>query len=91
MSFMKEAGITREPPFFKSLRLNDWVPRFHWGDDVTACADAINRPHEDYPDRVADTERAIRHVMELNQKAHGNLVISQDLITSTKRRKRATW
>ena len=59
MSFLKEADITRTPPFFNSLRTNGWIPRFHWESSVQDAADAINRPHEDYPDRVPDTRQAI--------------------------------
>ena len=43
MSFLKEAGITRTPPFFNSLRTNGWTPEFHWESSVQDAADAINR------------------------------------------------
>ena len=85
MSFMQEAGITREAPFFKSIRDNAWDPHFHWSEDVKTCADHINRPHEDYPHRVESTERAIIYVMGLNQKAAGKLAISQELIRDVHR------
>ena len=83
-SFMEQAGIVRQPPFFGNIRSSDWQPRFHWEKTASQAAEAINLPHEDYPRRVTDTERAIIHVMTLNR--HGNLRISQDLIRDVHRR-----
>ena len=40
-------------------RSRAWVPRFKWVDDIHEAADLINKPHEDYPMRVTDTERVI--------------------------------
>ena len=85
MSFMQEAGIVRTAPFFNSIRDNSWNPHFHWTQDVKTCAEHINLPHEDYPNRVESTERAIIYVMGLNQKAAGNLTISQELIQDVHR------
>lgn len=36
-----------------------WNPRFFYTDDVAVCADAINKPHEDYPTRVESTQEII--------------------------------
>ena len=79
-SFMTQAGIRRDPPFFNALRENDWRPHFHWEKTTGQAADAINVPHEDYPRRTGDTERALICVMTKNQKATGTLRITQQLI-----------
>ena len=60
MSLLKEAGIVRTAPFFKSLRKNDWSPKFHWEPRLEQTADTINRPHEDYPNRTSATKDAIK-------------------------------
>ena len=90
MSFMQEAGFKPEPPFFRSVRQNDWNPFFHWNTTIEACADRINQPHEDYPRRVPDTQKAIQYVLDLNQKANGartstTPAITQDLIRQVHR------
>ena len=85
MSFMKEAGITLEAPFFKSARQNDWEPLFHWTGQVADCAERINRPHEDYPRRIPDTERAIQYVMDLNLREEGKIAITQELVREVHR------
>lgn len=46
-------------PGFSSLRIVPFEPRFHWEPSLGACADRINRPHEDYPRYVGQTARAI--------------------------------
>lgn len=61
---MKQPVIT---PQFADLRQGDpWIPLFHSQPDLGACADRINRPHEDYPRRVVRTRRAIIEVIEIN-------------------------
>lgn len=64
MSFMQQAGITREPPFFETLRQNDWKPRFHYEPSLHRTADAINRPHEDYSHRIPATKDAVTGTVE---------------------------
>ena len=59
MGFMDEIFNQRKPPFFTQLRNNDWNPRFHWEASLHGAADAINRPHEDYPARIPATKAAI--------------------------------
>lgn len=39
-----------------------WVPQFHRVATVADCADQINRPHEDYPQRVSITAELIDHL-----------------------------
>ena len=79
MGFLQDAGVTRTAPFFENLRLNGWSPRFHWEETSGQAADAINLPHEDYPHRVNNTQKAIEMVMDdLNHQDHP--VITQDLI-----------
>ena len=79
MTFTPETP-TKSPPFFRSLRENNWEPRFHWENSTAAAADAINLPHEDYPHRIDDTEKAILAVMERQRLADDTLTITQDLI-----------
>ena len=85
MSFMREAGVILTAPFFNNLRANGWQPEFHWTGDVQRCADDINLPHEDYPHRVAGTEKAILHVRDLNEESGGRLAVTQDLIREVHR------
>lgn len=59
----------RITPKFADLRRGEpWIPRFHHQPDLQACADRINRPHEDYPSRVPATRQAILQVLTLNPK-----------------------
>lgn len=44
------------------LRVTPFTPRFEWVSTIAAVADAINRPHEDYPQRVAATEREVERL-----------------------------
>ena len=69
MSFMQQAGITREPPFFETLRQNDWKPRFHYEPSLHRTADAINRPHEDYSHRIPATKDAVTGTVEALRRA----------------------
>ena len=62
--FPGAAGITRQPPFFASLRQNGWMPEFHRETSPGRAAGAINRPHEDYPRRVDATRGAILSALE---------------------------
>lgn len=41
-----------------------WVPRFEPVTSLTRCTDQINRPHEDYPQRVERTADLIRHLTQ---------------------------
>lgn len=88
-SFTAQAGITPQPPFFADLRHNAWHPRFHWQHSTGEAADRINLPHEDYPRRVGDTERALIMVMTRNQshlQEHGRtLPITLDLVRDVHR------
>ena len=72
MSFMAEAGVISEPPFFTQLRTNDWLPEFHYEVKVDIVADLINRPHEDYPDRVPATKQVLLDLMGSYRK--GNII-----------------
>lgn len=36
-----------------------WNPKFFYTNDAAACADAINKPHEDYPSHVESTREII--------------------------------
>ena len=49
--------------YFRHLRKVPWIPDFKWVSTVEEAADTINRPHEDYPDRVPIT----RVVLNINQ------------------------
>ena len=64
MSLMAEAGTVRVPPFFTSLRQNDWIPGFHYEPSLHRTADLINRPHEDYPLRIAATKDAMTETVD---------------------------
>lgn len=46
-------------PGFSSLRIVPFEPEFHWEPKLDACADRINRPHEDYPRYVDNTAAAL--------------------------------
>ena len=46
-------------PGFSSLRIVPFEPEFHWEPKLDACADRINRPHEDYPKFVSATATAL--------------------------------
>ena len=53
-------------PGFSSLRIVPFEPQFHWEPCLNACADRINRPHEDYPRYVANTSGLLsRHWTKL--------------------------
>lgn len=43
-----------------------WQPNFFYVDDAATVADAINKPHEDYPNRVAATQEMIETLVEGN-------------------------
>ena len=58
--------VTQKPPFFQNFRDSPWRPRFHIEKTVSQVADAINAPHEDYPNRVPATEAAIRFLQNEN-------------------------
>lgn len=44
------------------FRVTPWHPRFGWVTSIPAVADAINRPHDDYPRRVPAAEREIERL-----------------------------
>lgn len=48
------------------LRVKEWKPAFIWVSSIKAVADAINRPHEDYPHRVAVTAKEVERLGELH-------------------------
>ena len=56
-------GIPQPFPSFQTLRVLPWEPRFHWVGSLWEAAWAINLPHEDFPERVPDTRRAIRGLL----------------------------
>lgn len=41
--------------YFQYLRKTEWHPEFKWVETAEEAADYINRPHEDYPQRVPKT------------------------------------
>lgn len=47
---------------FDHLRATPWNPTFTWIATAHEAADRINRPHEDYPLRVPQTEAALAHL-----------------------------
>ena len=47
---------------FQHLRTTPWEPTFQWVSTLKEVADLINKPHEDYPERVLRTEKAILHL-----------------------------
>ena len=61
MGFLEEVAQEMSPPFFQSLEQGEWNPKFEWHDTLDSVANAINRPHEDYPARISDTESAIAY------------------------------
>ncbi len=42
--------------YFRHLRKIPWIPEFKWVSTVEEAADTINKPHEDYPTRVSNTQ-----------------------------------
>ena len=57
-------GYNQNPPFFQDLRvLSPWEPKFYVNDSLYDAAFAINRPHEDFPNKVIPTANAIRHTV----------------------------
>lgn len=49
--------------FFSNLRLTPWEPKFKWVATQYEAADLINRPHEDYPKRIKDTDGCINDIL----------------------------
>jgi len=45
--------------YFKHLREVPWFPEFEWVATSNEASDIINKPHEDYPERVSLTKLAI--------------------------------
>ena len=88
-TFMDHAPNTDPRQRFESLRTNDWQPTFHLTRTVADCADHINRPHEDYPDRVKDTikaiDEAVSEVRRLMAK-NGQPILSSDIAVAAHRR-----
>ena len=41
-----------------------WPPQFRWVATLDEAADAINRPHEDYPVRVVRTADCLQRLMK---------------------------
>ena len=46
---------------------NAWKPKFTWVDSSLTCADMINLPHEDYPNRVERTKDIINTYTSQNK------------------------
>lgn len=51
-------------PKFGFLRSTRWTPSFFWASTLEEAARAINRPHEDYPNRVPRTVKALEEAAE---------------------------
>ena len=49
----------------KEETTRDFKPVFYITDDIDECADAINKPHEDYPKRVPVTKELIQKLVDL--------------------------
>lgn len=77
MTLLQDAGITRKPPFFDSLRTNEWQPRFSYEPSLDRTADLINRPHEDYPLRITPTKHSI---LETEDQLRRDPRITSDLL-----------
>lgn len=45
--------------YFDFLRPILWGPKFQWVSSMAEAADYINKPHEDYPERVNSTKKEI--------------------------------
>lgn len=45
---------------------SQWNPKFFYTDNAFDCADAINKPHEDYPARVKSTKEIIEMLVSEN-------------------------
>lgn len=45
--------------YYSSQRITPFEPKFVWVASIAEAADYINRPHEDYPDRIKATKEAI--------------------------------
>ncbi len=55
-------------PAFGGLRIMPWEPSFHWEPTLESCANRINFPHEDYPERIPQTINAYHWLsQELNR------------------------
>ena len=50
--------------YFKGLRITPFEPKFVWVDSIKECADLINQPHEDYPERVVLTQTLIENLKD---------------------------
>jgi len=48
------------------LRVTEWCPKFAWVSSIDAAVETINRPHEDYPDRVQATVSEIERLSKLH-------------------------
>jgi fido (protein-threonine AMPylation protein) len=76
------------------FRVRPWSPRFEWAKTTAEVAHAINRPHEDYPRRVAATEREVIRLSrvrlvptiaeDLIRAVHGAVFFDTDLAGSWK-------
>jgi len=48
--------------YFKHLRATPWIPSFEWIETSDEAADVINKPHEDYPNKIPLTKLAIETI-----------------------------
>ena len=55
--------LPRKFPAFQDLRIMPWEPHFHLTRTVDEAAENINRPHEDYPNRILATRQAITNLL----------------------------
>jgi fido (protein-threonine AMPylation protein) len=47
------------------FRVTPWNPKFEWVRTTEDVADAINRPHDDYPRRVYATQSEVEHLSQV--------------------------
>ena len=53
--------------YFANLEVVPFKPQFEWVHSIDECARLINKPHEDYPQRVHLTQIAIRNLIRTAQ------------------------
>lgn len=54
-----------------------WKPKFTWVQGLAKCADIINQPHEDYPNRVGRTIEAIKYYTDIEKKDFSEFDLKQ--------------
>lgn len=69
--------------YFRHLRNVPFAPKFVWVWSVDEAADFINRPHEDYPNRLEDTSTAIQTMSNLSISNNTLLKIHKSIFGDT--------